>query len=284
MDLPRPSVVLPEGATECHSHVYDPDRFPFLDPELGEAPHPLETYRAVLIDGLGFSRIVVVQPGAYGADNRCTLDAVARLGLGRARAVVTTAPDVTIDALRDLHRQGARGLRLTTRATQPGRLSLDDAPRLAPLCAELGWHLALQIRDGSVLPDLVDTLAAMPCPVVIDHLGRVPPGPGRLATATHPAFQALLRAVDAGNVWVKVSGLYYSSAFPWPYPDVEQRVRALIEERPDRLIYGQNWPHPRRKPKPDDVKELELFFDFVPDLKTREAILVDNPSRLYFVN
>jgi len=157
MGLPRPTVVLPEGAVECHSHVYDPDRFPFLDPALGEAPHPVSAYRAVLLEGLGFSRVVVVQPGAYGADNRCTLDAVAQLGLERARAVVATAADATAEHLRELHRAGARGLRLSSRGAAPGRLSLDDAPRLAPLCADLGWHLALQIRDGSYQIPLIRT-------------------------------------------------------------------------------------------------------------------------------
>ncbi|MFQ3623707.1 MAG: 2-pyrone-4,6-dicarboxylate hydrolase, partial [Acetobacteraceae bacterium] len=83
MDQPRPTFVLPPGSVECHSHVYDPDRFPYLDADLGERPHDWRAYKAALMDRLGFERVVVVQAAAYGPDNRATLEAVQRLGLER---------------------------------------------------------------------------------------------------------------------------------------------------------------------------------------------------------
>ena len=49
---------------------------------------------------LGTSRVVVVQPTAYGRDNNVTLDGVARLGTDRARAVVV------VDAKREVVKDG----------------------------------------------------------------------------------------------------------------------------------------------------------------------------------
>lgn len=278
-DTPRPMLVLPKGAVECHSHVYDPDRFPYLAPEIGEKPHDWRAYKAALMDGLGFDRVAVVQAGAYGHDNRCTLEAVEKIGIERARAVVITKPGETEAGFRALHAQGARGLRFFFGSKW---LTLDDVEPMTKRIAPLGWHIIMQDPDGTRMSAWADLIATLPCPVIIDHLGRVPPGPGERATATHPAFQALLRMVETGNVYVKLSGFYYSSASGWPYSDVEPRVRALVETRPDRLLYGANWPHPNMNPKPDDAKELDLLLDWVPDAKTREMILVDNPARLYF--
>lgn len=277
----RPQLVLPRGAVECHSHVYDPARFPYLDPAFGEGTYDWQAYKACLMDRLGFDRVVVVQAAAYGPDNRCTLEAVARIGLDRARAVVITRPDETEAGFRALHAQGARGLRFHFASSW---LALGDLEPMAKRIAPLGWHVIMQDPDGTKIPTWAEPIARLPCPAVIDHLGRVPPGPGRLATATHPAFQALLRLLETGKVYVKLSGFYYSSAEPWPYGDVEQRVRALVETRPDRLLYGQNWPHPRIEPKPDDARELDLLLDWVPDPAVREMIFVTNPARLYFAD
>jgi D-galactarolactone isomerase len=279
-DATRPTLVCPPGSVECHSHVYDPDRFPYLVPELGETTHDWRAFAAMLAR-LGFDRTAIVQAGAYGTDNRCTLDAVARLGLDRARAVVVTRPDETEAGFRALHAQGARAVRIFLGTPF---LGLADLKPIAARIAPLGWHIILQDPNGIDLPAWEAAIAGAACPVVIDHLGRVPPGPGAMASATHPMFQGLLRLLDRHDVYVKLSGFYYGSATSWPYQDVEQRVRALVEARPDRLLYGANWPHPRLAPKPDDAKELDLLLDWVPDPATRDMILRDTPARLYFAD
>jgi predicted TIM-barrel fold metal-dependent hydrolase len=276
----RPTLVCPPGSVECHSHVYDPARFPYVLPDLGETPHDWQAFRAML-DRLGFDRTAIVQAGAYGTDNRCTLDAVERIGRGRARAVVVTAPDETEAGFRALHAQGARALRVFLGTPF---LGLADIKPMAARIAHFGWHIILQDPAGPDIAAWAAAIDGVPCPVVIDHLARVPPGPGAMASATHPEFQALLRLLETGRIYVKLSGFYYSSATGWPYQDVEQRVRALVELRPDRLLYGANWPHPKMQPKPDDAKELDLLLDWVPDAAARDLILRDNPARLYFAD
>jgi predicted TIM-barrel fold metal-dependent hydrolase len=73
------SGVLPRGACDCHCHVFGPAaRFPYSEPRSYTPDDaPLEAYLAML-DRLGFERGVLVQPSAYGRDNRAILDALAR--------------------------------------------------------------------------------------------------------------------------------------------------------------------------------------------------------------
>ncbi|MCX7230729.1 MAG: hypothetical protein NTW15_17310 [Burkholderiales bacterium] len=80
-----PRLAAPAGSCDTHMHFYSAHypRHPDGLPPPGDA-RPVE-YRA-LMAALGIGRVVVVQPNAYGDDNRCTLDAAAELGPERARA------------------------------------------------------------------------------------------------------------------------------------------------------------------------------------------------------
>ena len=59
-------------------------------------------------------------------------------------------------------------------------------------------------------------------------------------------------------------------------------VGAIIDARPDHIVWGSNWPHGGvSAPIPDDGDLLDFVFAAVPDEKKRNAILADNPARLY---
>lgn len=275
--LPPP----PDGAVECHSHVYDPARFAYPDPNRTMAPYVLADFTSMLA-GLGVRRAVVVQPSHYLFDNACTLDAVARINAAQgprgARAVVTPQPEATKDDIAALHRAGGRAARFFL----PKGLGWQHLPRIAALVAPFGWHVQLQDLDGTRIVERAAELLALPCPVVIDHLGRIPPGQG----ANHPGFVGLLRLLESGRVWVKLSEPGYSSALAFPHPDVEARVRALVAARPDRLVWGANWPHPDHAAdaKPDDAALFLLLCGWMDEAATRTRILRDNPDALYFTD
>ena len=95
MTQDRPRLQAPPGATDTHMHFYDTaERYP-VAPTAAFLPPParVDKYREVQ-RRLGLERVVVVQPSAYGTDNRCTMDAVAALGDG-ARAVVVVDRSVS---------------------------------------------------------------------------------------------------------------------------------------------------------------------------------------------
>ncbi len=77
---------------------------------------------------------------------------------------------------------------------------------------------------------------------------------------------------------IRVPGLYCAAARPSLRPLHE----ALVRTHPDQLLWGNDWPHPRRaKDMPDDGHLLDRFNAWTPNAATREKILVSNPAALY---
>ncbi|MGD0845098.1 MAG: amidohydrolase family protein [Geobacteraceae bacterium] len=272
----KPRLIAPPKACETHSHIFGPadkyPRFPGRKPNWGAS---LEAYETML-NRLGMERCVIVQPSLYSTDNRCTLDAIRHLGLSRARGVVVTKKDVSPKELQQLHDDGMRGLRFYLIVED---FKMNDAPQMARHIAPFGWHLQVQDR-GNWLPEAIPILEKLPVDVVIDHIGRTPPENG----VNNPGFKALLRLMETGRCWVKISAPYLASTEGPPhYADVGDKVRALVSIRPDRLVWAANWPHPNHTPgnKPEEADCLDVLLDWVPDAAIRNAILADNPAALY---
>ena len=268
-----PTLKAPPGSCDCHMHVYD-SRYP-VDPRWPVPPPnaPAVDYRQVQRE-LGLERVVVVQPNAYAFDNSCTTDAIRDFG-PQARGVATVEADFTDAELKRLHAAGIRGARCYMLPS--AFLSWDDVRAIAARIAPIGWHVQVQL-DGRELPTHATLLAGLPTDVVIDHNGKfMEPVP-----ADDPAFLALLRLLDTGRCWVKLSAPYETSKTGAPrYEDVSVLARALAKHNPERCVWATNWPHPGRNPPPDNRDILDLLQDWVPDTATRQRILVDNPARLY---
>ena len=74
-----PRLKAPPGACDTHMHIYD-DRFPLAPTAaMKSANAPVADYLKMRAR-IGVSRTVVVQPSAYGQDNRCILEAMAAIG------------------------------------------------------------------------------------------------------------------------------------------------------------------------------------------------------------
>jgi len=264
---------VPAGACDCHMHIYE-DRFPLVPQAMFKPPHaPLSEYLE-LRRALGLSRAVIVQPNGYGFDNRCTLEALAALG-NTARAIATVPPDVTDQELDQLTRQGVRGIRY--HLLPGGMLGWDSLEAMAARIGGFGWHVQLQL-DGRALPRYEAALMRLPVPLVVDHNGKfLEP-----VATDHPGFVTLLRLLEAGNTWVKLSAPYETSqSGPPHYQDVGVVAKALVTARPDRCVWASNWPHPGQKSPPDTADLLELLREWAPDDAIRRRILVDNPAALY---
>ena len=272
-----PRLQAPAGATDCHMHFYDTaERYP-VAPSAAFLPPPARVadYREVQ-ERLGLERVVVVQPSAYGADNRCTMDAVAALGEA-ARAVVVVDPSVTDADLERLTEAGARGIRF--HMLRGGVLSWDVLEEMAARVHPFGWHVQLQC-NGRELPERAPALKRLPGQLVVDHVGRfMDPVP-----LDHGAFKCLLDLLDSGRTWVKLSAPYESSrSGPPAYEDVTALAMALVRAAPERMLWASNWPHPGHEdPKVrDEALLLDILIEWAPEAATRDRILVANPAAVY---
>lgn len=268
--------MLPAGTCDAHLHVYD-GRYPVDPRAVVHAPDALPDDYLAVARSMGIDRAVVVQPTAYGLDNRCQLAAIEALvaaGLD-VRGVMVVDANSPATELDRLHTRGVRGARF--HLLPGGAVAVDDLEPVALAIAPLGWHVQLQL-DGNVLPGLVDRLAALPCPLVIDHVGRFMPPP----PPDDAAVGALLALLETGDCWVKLSAPYESSADRAPeYPEVTALVDHLVDRTPDRLVWATNWPHPGQADPPTTARLLDLVERWLPDPDVRRAVLVDNPALLY---
>jgi D-galactarolactone isomerase len=268
-----PRLKAPPGACDTHMHIYEA-RYAFAPTALIKPPPaPLSAYREIQ-KGLGLERVVVVQPSGYGFDNSCTLDAVAALGTS-ARCVVVPRPDVSAAELKELDAAGARSVRYFMLPS--GVLAWDTLEPMAARIAPLGWHINLQL-DGRDLAQYETMLSRLPCTLVIDHNGKFLEPVG----VDHPGFRTLLKLLEGGRCYVKLSAPYETSRLGAPhYADVGVLARALVKANPERCLWASNWPHPNQNPQPSSAAMLDLLLEWADDEATRRKILVDNPARLY---
>lgn len=268
---------LPAGACDTHMHFYDPQ----VPSAAGGPPlpgcHAVADYLA-LQRRLGLQRVVVVQPNAYQFDNRVMLAALAELG-ANARGVAVTSADTSDARIKAMSRAGVRGQRFY--GLRWGALGIDSIADLMPRLHAHGWHANIQL-DGRTLAGWAGMLTTLPCDYVIDHVGKFLPPP----RVDDPAFTVLLRLLDSGRCWVKLSAPYESStqlSGTHAFDDVAALVGALVAHAPQRLLWATNWPHPfpPSNLSPDDDALLQFFLDCVPAEQDRHRILVDNPARLY---
>ena len=271
----RPQLIAPPGACDCHMHVFA-DRFAAPDDARPRPPQAsVARYREVQA-ALGLQRVVVVQSNFYGSDNRGMLEALTAYG-AEARGVVVVTPDVDDAELQRLTDLGVRGVRF--HMLPGGTLQWEHLDAVVARVQPFGWHVQVQF-NGWELPQHEQQLRRLPLDIVIDHIGKyLEPAP---PTVDDPAFASLLRLLDGGRCWVKLSAPYESSRRSAPaHDDVAPLARAQVQSHPERCVWASNWPHPGRVPTPSNAVMLDQLLNWADDDATRRRILVDNPASLY---
>lgn len=274
----KPHFTPPPGAVDAHCHVFGPmAQFPFSAKAkyLPEDAGPDTLF--ALRDHLGFARNVIVQASCHGTDNAATLHAIAQSG-GKARGVAVVDPAISKGDLEALHHGGIRGVRFNFL-----KRLVDDAPKdkFLEVASRLpkGWHVVIYF-EADILDEMREFIAAIPVPVVIDHMGRpdVSQGPDG---ADMRAFRDLLDSRD--DIWFKVTCPDRLDASGDPWDAFAKSVRPLVEDYPDRIIWGTDWPHPNMENNiPDDGHLVDMIPRIAATDELQIKLLVTNPMRLYW--
>lgn len=276
-------------------HVVDPHAFP-LDSGAKYKPtisHTIDDATAYLTDRLGIQKMVIVQPSIYGNDNSCTLSALRRLGPKNGRAVIQFDPDPDATSgtqLQEWHRLGVRGVRLNFKSVgaSPTEAQLHESlTKYANAVGQFRWALELYIglEHVGILEEAIlssnDDLAGIN--IIVDHFGH--PSSGALSEAKTaqdlPGFDALIRLLRKGNVWVKLSAGYRLDHDP-ESPIVESLCRQLVREAPNRCVFATDWPHTRFDGL-DVVPYVESVLDWIEEEGASLAqVLVTNAEELFY--
>lgn len=282
----------PANSCDCHLHVIGPKSVYPLAAKRAFTPRDAPLAELISMHArLGIDRLVLIQTSVFGHDNSCMLNGLSQLG-SRARGVAVVADNVSNHDLDAMHQLGVRGIRvnIATYGSLPAAEIASKMAKAARSCERNGWHMQLFLR-ADALEALAPSIAALPVDCVIDHFGLIAP-----QAAPHPAETALAKLLEAGRIWVKISGAYRlgdDSSNDVKHPGIGALARRLYRANPERIVWGTDWPHtpvhgaaadgdqeqPYRDIDPAELlEELRLWFN---DPRAMEQILVRNPEKLY---
>jgi 2-pyrone-4,6-dicarboxylate lactonase len=276
--LRAPRRALPPGSVDCHAHIFDRfERYP-LAPGRKYTPPPCtrEAWMA-LHAALGVAYGVQVHGSPYGFDNSITEDFLHDFR-GRFVGVAAVPPDVSDAEIERLNAAGFRAARLMDQFATGA--TTKDLEAIAARVAPYGWHIEINIMKSADWVALEPRLERCPVPLVFDHLGRVRGGEG----VDSAGFKVILRQLtQREDRWTKISSWYRLSDSGAPAcADMKPLVQALLRERPDRCVWGTNWPHPGLHAwMPNDADLVDQLDGWLPDDSVREPLFAANAARLY---
>ncbi len=271
-----PTFKCPPGTVDTHIHLFGPaEKYPWDPNTYYTARDATPEMNIALQDKLGFANAVIVSGGAYGRNTKHLSDTLTRFP-DRFRGVALIPDDLADAEFVRLGELGVRGMRVFS-ASRGGVLPTIAEP-IAARAHGHGWHVQFY-PHGADITELADRLLKLPNTIVLDHFASVKAELG----LGQPGFATLLRMLDTGRVWIKLSGPMRCAPGDFPYAAVTPLARALVAHRPDRLVFGTDWPHVNMEGRnvPNDGDLVDLIPQWIEDPARQKQILVDNPRQLY---
>lgn len=258
---------------DSHAHVYTTD-MPLSATAWHTPPADAtcEQYIATL-DQAGVKYAVLAAASLFDDYNEYSIEAVRR-HRGRLRTTAILKPSTDPYVMRMMKDDGVVGVRFQWRNVKDiPDISTPEYRKFFRRVRDLDWHVHInQTADKLAAP--IATLQAAGVKLVIDHFGHPQQG-----GAGNEGFQAVMRAIDNGRTWVKLSAGYRLES-----PQIAQDcARALLAHAgPERLLWGSDWPFAGFEDRVRYEHVVAAFKDWIPDAATRAAISGETALRLYF--
>ena len=276
--LRAPRRPLPRDTMDCHAHIFDRfERYPLAGARKYSPPLCTREAWLALHAALGVARGVQVHGSPYGTDNSITLDFLQE-HRGRFVGVAAISPDVSEAELKRLDAGGFRAARLMDQFATGA--TTRDLEAIAQRIAPYGWHIEINIARAADWVELEPRLRRCPVPLVFDHMGRARGADG----VNSPGFSVIRRLLaERDDCWTKISSWYRLSDSGQPdNADMKPFVQTLLADRPDRCVWGTNWPHPGLTEfMPNDADLLDQLESWLPNDAVREPLFASNASKLY---
>jgi len=260
---------------DSHAHAYTLD-MPLSPSAWHRPPHdaPIETYIEEL-DAHGVTHAVLAGASIYGDYNDYQIDALRKYPRLRGTVIINN-PLIDRYILEMMKQDGVVGVRFQRRnVDSPPDLSSPEYKLLLRRIADLGWHAHLLENDGERIIKPLKDLEASGVRLVIDHFGR----PDQNKGVNCEGFKAVLRSVERGNTWVKLSAGYRQAS-----PEAAKELaRALLKSAgPERLLWGSDWPFAAFEDKVSYADTIRDFFEWIPDSGARRKIGGETAFKFYF--
>lgn len=269
-EIGTPAFKPPPGSCDCHVHIIGPQNYYPCSPHspVDMEDSTLDDYRKVQ-SALGLSRALIVASGIQEYDYQPVLHTLC-MDPDRYRGVIIPRTDITDSELDILDKAGVVGARF-----YPGIADPDE--RMLARVREIGWSAHFPLANPTQAEAWRPWIEGYDGQFVIEHSSMPDPTGG--LDSKH--FQRVLGYLDTDRCWIKLSHRF-SKLDKTPFEDSLPFNRALVEHRPDRMLYGSDYPHPNYWTQmPTEEQILNLLLLWAPDEAVRHTILVDNPEQLF---
>jgi len=263
---------------DCHAHIMALD-FP-LAPDIHSRPArdvSAKEYLEVL-HSHGISHGVLTAPSFYGANNALLFDAL-RSFPDQLRGTAIIDPATEIIALERqlqlMQEIGIVGIRLNwnKKKVLPD-INSAQYKRLLALARDLDLHIELFIEDH-LQEQVVPQILASGATLVLDHFGNPDPKLG----VNSSSFQNTLKALEAGQVWVKLSAPYRVGSLNGV--SIKPYVDALVTANPKQLVWASDWPWLSYENQFTYADCLTWIQSAIDDSVVWEDIFIHNPKTLF---
>jgi predicted TIM-barrel fold metal-dependent hydrolase len=261
---------------DCHAHVWGP-AMPFVSTAWTRPSYAYTVDDWLTdLDAHGVRYGVIAAASLFGTYNDYTIRAVRRHDRLRGTAIVDPAIDLyTLEAMRA---DGIAGVRFQWFMLNPlPDLDSDDYRRLLTRLRDLGMHIHLNI-EGARLAEVTGRLAATGVRLLIDHFGWHDPAQGLAAQS----YDAMLRLLEKGNVWVKATAGFRHPDQKLPNWDLQaDYVRDLLTRfGPEKLLWGSDAPFVGHEEAASYATAIDMWRTCIPD--AARAAIGENGYRFYF--
>jgi predicted TIM-barrel fold metal-dependent hydrolase len=255
---------------DAHVHIFTQD-MPRVDNPRHAPTYSFTTEQLLAtMDAHGVAFAVIAAASPWGDYNDYVISALR--AHPRLRGTVILKPTVERYILDAMSKDGVNGVRLPFISNELPDITSFDYRRFFRRLADLDWHVHLHV-EGERLPQLIPTLEASGVKLVIDHLGRPDPRTG----INSDGFKAMLRSIDKGRTWVKVSAGYRLG------PAAADYARELLRVAgPDRLVWASDCPFVGHESQVKYQDTIDWLIDCVPDEAPRRKIFGETALKLYF--
>jgi predicted TIM-barrel fold metal-dependent hydrolase len=256
---------------DTHFHIFTLD-LPTVDNPRHMPEEDISAERLLAaFDTHGVTHGVVAAATAMGTYNDYTLAKLRQYP--RLRGTVTLYPDADPYIMRMMKDDGVVGVRLPWVYRDVPDLDTADWRRFLRRMRDLDWHIHIHV-GGQRMEPVLKVIDAAGVKLVVDHFGAPDP---KLGLAC-PGFQRMLRSIDAGHTWVKMSG-----GFRLGWEQTRAYAETLLKAAgPERLVWGSDWPFLGHEGQVTYQQCLDAFAAWVPDEATRRRIGGETAYNLYF--
>jgi predicted TIM-barrel fold metal-dependent hydrolase len=233
----------------------------------------IEQYIATL-DQHGVRYAVIAAASLYDDYNDYMIESTVKYK-HRLRTTAIFKPSIDPYVMRLMRDDGVVGVRLQWRNVKNlPDITTPEYRKFLRRVRDLDWHVHLN-QSGDLLEAPLAALEAAGVKIVVDHFGH----PLRCKGAACVGQQAIMRSVEKGRTWVKLSAAYRLES-----PAVaEACARELIKNcGPERLLWGSDWPFAAFESTVRYADTIAAFKRCVPDDAVRRIIGGETALKLYF--